>query len=380
MPTTSCAGSTTTSWASDSLVPIESLHTRVRGLARAHRQADRRLRRRSDRRRLHLPTDPRIPARRGRALRRAARRAVLDDRPPARGLHADQQRRRHAQPALRDRRDRPGHPPGQARHDGRVRHAEHRHRGGLAGRQPQRAARDRMLYPKRPGSFYHLSKVHDSHNIEFACRIWGLRATDLNQGVVYGQQTEETVRDDRLATRFDYDAVFGTVLNRFVDPGRARPAADRVRRRRADPRHSSTSATPSSASGSPARTRPTRGEFRVFNQMTEQLSVLDIAKLVADLHPNGVEVEHLDNPRVEPECTTTRSRTPAWSLGPAAAPALRHAAHLAVRRSPSGTSTASTSTCCARACSGARRATAWPYDHPFSVRLRRTTRRGPGKL
>ncbi len=52
---------------------------------------------------------------------------------------------------------------------------------------------DRVLYPKRPGSFYHLSKVHDSHNIEFACRIWGLRATDLNQGIVYGQETEETV-------------------------------------------------------------------------------------------------------------------------------------------------------------------------------------------
>ena len=58
--------------------------------------------------------------------------------------------------------------------------------------------------------------MHDSHNIEFACRIWGVRATDLNQGVVYGQQTPETARDDRLATRFDYDAVFGTVLNRFV--------------------------------------------------------------------------------------------------------------------------------------------------------------------
>src|ERR1700730_8109940 len=76
--------------------------------------------------------------------------------------------------------------------------------------------KDRVLYPKKPGSFYHLSKVHDSHNIEFACRIWNLRATDLNQGVVYGQQTPETARDERLATRFDYDAVFGTVLNRFV--------------------------------------------------------------------------------------------------------------------------------------------------------------------
>src|SRR5919109_298783 len=75
---------------------------------------------------------------------------------------------------------------------------------------------DRVLYPKRPGSFYHLSKVHDSHNIEFACRAWGLRATDLNQGVVYGQQTDETSLHPGLATRFDYDHVFGTVLNRMV--------------------------------------------------------------------------------------------------------------------------------------------------------------------
>src|SRR5579864_9765172 len=63
--------------------------------------------------------------------------------------------------------------------------------------------KDRVLFPKRPGSYYHLSKVHDSHNIEFACRIWGIRATDLNQGVVYGVETDETALDHRLATRFD---------------------------------------------------------------------------------------------------------------------------------------------------------------------------------
>ena len=75
---------------------------------------------------------------------------------------------------------------------------------------------DRVLFPKSPGSFYHLSKVHDSHNLEFGCRIWGLRVTDLNQGVVYGQETEQTALDPRLATRLDYDAVFGTVINRFA--------------------------------------------------------------------------------------------------------------------------------------------------------------------
>src|SRR2546429_701726 len=159
---------------------------------------------------------------------------------------------------------------------------------------------DRMLYPKRPGSFYHLSKVHDSHNIEFTCRVWGLRATDLNQGIVYGQQTDETVRDERLATRFDYDAVFGTVLNRFVilaalgqpltvygDGGQTRGIID-IR---------DTAECIRLAAENP----PERGEFPVFNQMTESMSVREIAKLVADLHPNVVAVEHLDNPRVEAE-------------------------------------------------------------------------------
>ncbi len=159
---------------------------------------------------------------------------------------------------------------------------------------------DRMLYPKKPGSFYHLSKVHDSHNIEFACRIWGLRATDLNQGVVYGQQTDETARDERLATRFDYDAVFGTVLNRFVilaalgkpltvygDGSQTRGLLD-IR---------DTVECIRIACENPAD----RGEFRVFNQMTESMSVLDIAKLVSDLHPSGVEINYLQNPRVEQE-------------------------------------------------------------------------------
>src|SRR5579875_1302640 len=157
---------------------------------------------------------------------------------------------------------------------------------------------DRVLYPKRPGSFYHLSKVHDSHNIEFACRIWDLRATDLNQGVVYGQQTPETARDERLATRFDYDAVFGTVLNRFViqsvighpltvygTGGQTRGIID-IR---------DTVRCIQLACENPAD----RGEFRVFNQITEWLSVAEIAKTVANLSPRPVEVEHLANPRVE---------------------------------------------------------------------------------
>jgi len=159
---------------------------------------------------------------------------------------------------------------------------------------------DRMLYPKRPGSFYHLSKVHDSHNIEFACRIWGIRATDLNQGVVYGQQTEQTAADDRLATRYDYDAVFGTVLNRFVvqavlgvpltvygNGGQTRGLID-IR---------DTVRCIQLACESPAE----RGEFRVFNQLTQTMSVLQIAETIAAAFEEPVTISKLDNPRVELE-------------------------------------------------------------------------------
>ena len=159
---------------------------------------------------------------------------------------------------------------------------------------------DTVLYPKRPGSFYHLSKVHDTHNIEFACRVWGLRATDLNQGIVYGQVTDETALDPRLATRLDYDAVFGTVLNRMVIEA--------------------VCGHPLTVYGAGGQTRglidirdtvhcvritienpPAPGEFRVFNQFTEQMSVRQIAETVAEAYPGPCELRTIPNPRVEAE-------------------------------------------------------------------------------
>jgi UDP-sulfoquinovose synthase len=160
--------------------------------------------------------------------------------------------------------------------------------------------RDRVLFPKRPGSFYHLSKVHDSHNIEFACRIWGLRATDLNQGVVYGQQTPETARDDRLATRFDYDAVFGTVLNRFVIQsvlGQPLTVYGNGTQTRGLIDIRDTVRCVQLACENPAD----RAEFRVFNQLTESMSIKQIAETIAAASPDAVRIEHLDNPRVELE-------------------------------------------------------------------------------
>jgi UDP-sulfoquinovose synthase len=163
-----------------------------------------------------------------------------------------------------------------------------------------RGRSDTVLYPKRPNSFYHLSKVHDSHNIEFACRAWGLRATDLNQGVVYGQKTQETDIDAILATRFDYDQIFGTVLNRFAVQavlghpltvygagGQTRGMLNLV----------DTVECVRLAAENPADP----GEFRVFNQFTEQMSVIDVATRVAAAYPGRCTIEHVANPRVESE-------------------------------------------------------------------------------
>src|SRR5579864_882777 len=162
---------------------------------------------------------------------------------------------------------------------------------------------DVLPFPKQPGSFYHLSKVHDSHNIHFCCKIWGLRATDLNQGVVYGTMTEETAIDESLINRFDYDEVFGTALNRFC----VQAAIEH----------------PLTIYGKGGQTRgfldirdtvrcielaclhpAARGECRVYNQFTEQFSVMDIAHKVKEAGTDlgiKVEIDHIPDPRVEAE-------------------------------------------------------------------------------
>jgi len=163
--------------------------------------------------------------------------------------------------------------------------------------------KDLLPYPKQPGSFYHLSKVHDSHNIMFTCKIWGLRATDLNQGVVYGTMTDEVALDEALINRFDYDEVFGTVLNRFCvqaaigmpltvygKGGQTRGFLD-IR---------DTVRCIEIACLNPAA----KGEFRVFNQFTEQFSVLDLAHMVEAAGKKlrlKVEIDHIPDPRVEAE-------------------------------------------------------------------------------
>jgi len=162
---------------------------------------------------------------------------------------------------------------------------------------------DTLPYPKQPGSFYHLSKVHDSHNIHFACKIWGLRATDLNQGVVYGVLTDETGMDELLINRLDYDGVFGTALNRFCIQaaiGHPLTVYGKGGQTRGFLDIRDTVRCLELAIANPADA----GEFRVFNQFTEQFSVLELAKKVQEAGKKidlKVEIDNLENPRVELE-------------------------------------------------------------------------------
>ncbi|MEO1147455.1 MAG: NAD-dependent epimerase/dehydratase family protein [Cyanobacteria bacterium J06638_22] len=163
--------------------------------------------------------------------------------------------------------------------------------------------KDTLPYPKQPGSFYHLSKVHDSHNIHFACKIWGLRATDLNQGIVYGVLTEETGMDELLINRLDYDGVFGTALNRFCIQaaiGHPLTVYGKGGQTRGFLDIRDTVRCIEIAINNPANA----GEFRVFNQFTELFSIGDIATMVQKSGAKiglSIEVNHLDNPRVELE-------------------------------------------------------------------------------
>ncbi|RLM99119.1 hypothetical protein C2845_PM06G23140 [Panicum miliaceum] len=162
---------------------------------------------------------------------------------------------------------------------------------------------DTLPYPKQASSFYHLSKVHDSHNIAFTCKAWGIRATDLNQGVVYGVRTDETAMHEELSNRFDYDGVFGTALNRFCVQavvGHPLTVYGKGGQTRGYLDIRDTVQCVELAIANPAKP----GEFRVFNQFTEQFSVNDLAKLVTAAGAKlglDVQTKSVPNPRVEAE-------------------------------------------------------------------------------
>src|SRR5262249_38417810 len=156
-----------------------------------------------------------------------------------------------------------------------------------------------ILPPANPGSVYHMTKTLDQLMFAFYAKNDGLRITDLHQGIVWGTQTEQTSRDERLINRFDYDGDYGTVLNRFLmqaaighpltvhGTGGQTPAVIHIRD------------TPPRREVS--RTQPPRDAPmpRVLSQMTETHRVMDLAKMVVDVM--GADIAYLPNPRREAE-------------------------------------------------------------------------------
>lgn len=161
----------------------------------------------------------------------------------------------------------------------------------------------KFLYPKTPGSLYHLTKAQDGDLLYFYCRMWSIRATDLNQGPVYGMETDESRQDNRLVPIFNYDDIFGTVLNRFLVQavaGVPLTVYGKGGQTRGYLNLKDTLACVELALQHPADA----GEYRVFNQYVETFSVNDLAQKV---HEAGkalglkVEVQNVPNPRLEAE-------------------------------------------------------------------------------
>ena len=166
-----------------------------------------------------------------------------------------------------------------------------------------RGRRDRMPFPRQPGSFYHLSKVHGSNNIMFACKVWKLRATDVMQGVVFGTRIDEMGSDERLLTRLDFDESFGTAINRFccqaVIGHPLTPFGRGHQKRGFLPLRDSMQCL-TLALENPAQP----GEYRVFNQFEEVYDLTELAEKVRRVAGQlglKVEIHNLENPRKEME-------------------------------------------------------------------------------
>jgi UDP-sulfoquinovose synthase len=166
-----------------------------------------------------------------------------------------------------------------------------------------RGRRDTLPFPRQAGSWYHWSKVHGSNNVMFACQVWGLRATDVMQGVVFGSYAGERPDDPRLRTRLDFDQAFGTAINRFcceaVIGHPLTPFGAGHQRRGFLPLRDSMQCLTLALEQPPAP-----GEYRVLNQFQEVYDISELAGLVRDGAAElglPVEVRNVENPRLEAE-------------------------------------------------------------------------------
>jgi UDP-sulfoquinovose synthase len=161
--------------------------------------------------------------------------------------------------------------------------------------------KDRLPFPRQAGSFYHWSKVHGSNNIMFASKIWGLRATDIMQGVVYGTRTDAMGSDPAMRTRLDFDQSFGTAINRFVCSAvvgeNITLYGNGHQKRGFLPLRDSMQCL-TLAIENPAD----EGEYRVFNQFEEVYSVTELANKVSKVGKAAgldVNIANYQNPRIE---------------------------------------------------------------------------------
>jgi UDP-sulfoquinovose synthase len=165
-----------------------------------------------------------------------------------------------------------------------------------------RGRKDILPFPRQPGSIYHLSKVHDTANVMFACRVWKLCSTDIMQGVVYGTRTQEMI-DDSLMTRFDFDESFGTVINRYCAEAviglPLTPYGQGKQKRGFIDLVDSIQCLTIAIENPPAR-----GEYRVFNQLDKVYSITELAEKVVTVAKKlgiNAKIKNLQNPRTEKE-------------------------------------------------------------------------------
>lgn len=166
-----------------------------------------------------------------------------------------------------------------------------------------RGRKDRLPFPRQANSWYHQTKVHDSNNVTFACKVWGLRSTDIMQGVVFGTRIDEMGDDQRLLTRFDFDQCFGTAINRFccqaVVGEPITPFGKGGQRRGFLPLRDSMQCLTIAVENPPEK-----GEYRVFNQFQEVYGITELAEMVHKVAGSlGIESEirAVENPRKESE-------------------------------------------------------------------------------
>ena len=166
-----------------------------------------------------------------------------------------------------------------------------------------RGRKDKLPFPRQAGSWYHQSKVHDSHNVMLACKIWGVSSTDIMQGVVYGTKIDEMSDDERLVTRFDFDQCFGTAINRFCAQaviGQPLTLFGQGKQKRGFLPLRDSMQCLTLAIENP----PKQGEYRVFNQFEEVYDVTSLAERVRDVAKEvgiDAEIRQLENPRKEAE-------------------------------------------------------------------------------